>query len=203
MRDPRWEALCLPVLAMFNGPRTWRQLSAWYRANRYGGDKFRHCIAWLEEHRYIKSQGADDDVTWERTPHGDKFLAEKETHSDPLRHRRLGVPIGEVGLNGGTQPMWEDGRVSEEQAASNLRDDLALLGRDGVLGEKPLLIDGRLYERAHERLLESGVLGIAEKDFSKTQLTLTVEKAHRRSESPTEVEEVEQKVDVGLRKTAT
>lgn len=202
VRDPRWEHWALPLLGMLSEPRDWEYLRAWYRENHYGGDKFRHCLAWLEEKGLAGSRVRETRTVWYRTAYGAE-LAKKEPRCHAFGHRSPSVPLADLSLDGGFEPVPEEGGVIEEQAARNLRDDLALLRRDGVLGEETLLVDGRLYERAHESLLESGVLGVAQEDLSEPELPVAVEETHGGLEGPPEVQEVEQQVDLGLRKAAS
>ena len=210
IKSPRWKGWATPILGALTVPRDWRYLREWYRANRYTGDKFRQCLAWLEENRLIRSRYKDETILWFRTEAGARLATElqvplpkREFGRDTLRQRGPRVPLGDLRFHTVAEALGEDGGVIDEQAARNLRDDLALLRRDGVLGEEPLLVDRRLDERGDKRLLESGILSVAEENLSEAELIVPVEEAHGSFEGPPEVEEVEQQMDFGLRKAAS
>jgi len=43
-----WEQLSRPLLSVLTEPRTWDDLNAWAKQNRFGQSRLRQSIAWLE-----------------------------------------------------------------------------------------------------------------------------------------------------------
>lgn len=197
MNHPQWETWCLPILRELNVARDWKWLSKWYRSNRYGGDGFRNCLAWLEEKSLAKSYYREDEILWVRTAYGTQYLLTKDkTSGDSLRESGLGVPICDLSLDSLAEPMADEAGVVENEAARNLYDDLTLLRRDGVLGEEPLLVDGGLEEGLNELPIEPIDFGVGEEKLSETRLTGTIEEAEGRLDDPSKVEQIEHQMGV-------
>jgi len=203
MKDPCWERWTLPIIDMLSEARDWRYLEKWASLNRFGGDRLRHSLAWLEEKGFANCWGADVNVRWRRTILGAQFLAKQKTLGHTFWECRAVESLPNLTLDGLDETALDEGGVLQEEAARNLRDDLAFLRRDGVLGEEALLVDGRLDEARDERLLESGIVGVGEEYFAESELSITVKKANGRLKHPPKIEKVEKKMNVRLGKTAT
>lgn len=83
MTDPIWAEWTVPVLRFLGKPRDWVAISGWCREHM-NEDKFRHCIAWLEENGHAYSYVLNDVTYWVGTEARTRSLTPDEPEGDPL-----------------------------------------------------------------------------------------------------------------------
>lgn len=49
MSSPAWNQLSQSVLRLLETPQDWAAMEDWIRRTAFGGTRFRHVLAWLEE----------------------------------------------------------------------------------------------------------------------------------------------------------
>lgn len=83
MKDPIWAEWTKGVLRFLDHPRDWIAIARWCR-DHMTQDKFRHCIAWLEEQGLAYSFVLNDVTYWVGTQARKRSLTSDEPERDPL-----------------------------------------------------------------------------------------------------------------------
>lgn len=63
-----WDRVSAPVFALLDEPRSWTDLSQWIRDHRFGQNRFRQVLAWLEEQgqavSFTQREGRKETTFW-------------------------------------------------------------------------------------------------------------------------------------------